>query len=54
MHKVYVQSHAIRLQEWRIESDKYSYIELYKDVCNEFLGTTFMEREVEISVNAHI
>ncbi|PON35002.1 hypothetical protein TorRG33x02_352350, partial [Trema orientale] len=54
VHKLHVQSHGIRLKEWLVESDEYNYMQLCEDVCNKFLGTAFMEREVQVKMNAYI
>ena len=55
VHKIHIQSRGLRLEEWRIDSDEYSYIQLYQDVCSEFQGqSAFMERSVEIKMKAYI
>ena len=44
----------IHLEEWSIDADTYCYLDLYKDVFDEILGTKYAQREVEMKMRTHI
>ena len=54
VHKINVQSGGLCLEQWTVDDDEYSYIQLCQDVCSELFGIAFMEREVEIIIKALI
>ena len=54
VYKVHVQSQDIRLEKWSIDSDTYGYLDLCRDVFDEFVGNTYAQKDVEVQMRAYI